>query len=154
VRGSEEYDGFKADVWSAGIVLWAMLTGGLVYRVAGAKDPRFELLALGRSGIEKLLEQDEVTDLPEMVVDLLSKMLAVDVNKRYLIEDVLAHPWISCPCGSSPRPKASGFLDRPPDTPEKPLTHLLKVKEQGQENLIPLNVKTQTIACDQSQSEG
>jgi len=103
VYAGEEFDGFKADVWSVGIVLWAMLTGGLVYRHPCLKDSRFQLLTLGKPGILKLLEVDQVWDVPDIIIDLLSKMLNVDPTQRPLIEDVLSHPWVDSPPGSSPK---------------------------------------------------
>jgi len=94
VYNSQHYDGFKADVWSLGVCIWGMVTGGLLYRVASIEDYRYKTLTKGRKGIARLLHSDGVFDVPPLLIHLLSKMLVVDVNKRYLIQDVLAHPWL------------------------------------------------------------
>lgn len=88
------YDGFKADVWSLGVVLWGMITGGLIYRKPILSDSRFTLLTKGQEGLKELLQLDEVSDVSPSLLHLLSKMLDVNSETRYLIHDVLAHPWV------------------------------------------------------------
>jgi len=87
-------DGFKADVWSLGVSLWGMITGGLIYDIASPSDKRFRILAKGEEGIRLLLQHDGVHDVPPLLVHLLSKMLEIDPRKRYLTSDILAHPWL------------------------------------------------------------
>jgi len=96
VYGLQKYDGFKADIWSLGIILWGMITGTLIYSKASTSDARFKVLAShGVEGINLLLKQDRVFDVPSSLVDLLSQMLHIDPIKRYSIQDVLAHPWLN-----------------------------------------------------------
>jgi len=91
----QRYDGFKADVWSMGIILWGMITGTLVYQKASLRDPRFAILAKsGEDGVNLLLKQDEVPDVPPSLVCLMSRMLDINPETRYSIEDVLVHPWV------------------------------------------------------------
>jgi len=123
VYNCESYDGFKADVWSLGIVLWGMLTGGLLYRIASTTDKRYQLLTKGQEGIKLLLEMDGVHDVSPLLIHLLSNMLAIDPEKRYLTEDVLAHPWLGLtsqaekPTSSSSSPVVLENKTIPPSTP-------------------------------------
>jgi len=91
----QEYDGFKADVWSLGVILWQMITFTIIYHKPSVNDPRFALLTKGVEGIQSLLQQDKILDVPTELVDLLSKMLNVKARNRFLIDDVLQHPWIT-----------------------------------------------------------
>jgi serine/threonine protein kinase len=91
---AEEYDGFKADAWSLGIILWTLLTGAFCYDVPNKSDKRFQYLARGKPGIEILLHVGK-TDLPDEVVDLLTKVLTINPITRYTVNDILQHSWIS-----------------------------------------------------------
>jgi len=95
VGALEDYDGFKADVWSLGIIFWAMLTNSLLYHLPLPEDKRYQYMMKGRDGLKSLLESDGIADVPPSALHLLSKMLTIDVDQRYLIDDVLAHPWIN-----------------------------------------------------------
>jgi len=88
------FDGFKSDVWSLGVILWALITGSLVYKQPSLDDRRFKYL-VSSGGVKLLLQKNGVFGLPSPVVHLLSKLLEPDVNRRYLIDDVLRHPWLS-----------------------------------------------------------
>jgi len=90
----KEYDGFKADVWSLGVILWQMITSTIIYKKPSVNDPRFALLTRGTEGLTILLQQDGITDVPSVVIDLLSKMLTINAQDRYLIDDVLKHSWL------------------------------------------------------------
>jgi len=107
------YDGYKADIWSLGVVLWGMITGGLIYRKPILADYRFGLLTKGQEGLKELLQLDEVSDVSPSLLHLLSKMLDVNAETRYLIQDVLSHPWV---WAITSNPKSSQF---PPPEEQK-----------------------------------
>lgn len=75
------YNGKKADIWSCGVILFALLSGRLPFN-----EPVFKDL------ISKIKHGDYVMpDLPENVKDLIAHMLTVDPEKRYNIEQVKHH---------------------------------------------------------------
>eukprot|EP01114_Cavostelium_apophysatum_P018535 TRINITY_DN5754_c0_g1_i2.p1 TRINITY_DN5754_c0_g1~~TRINITY_DN5754_c0_g1_i2.p1 ORF type:complete len:359 (-),score=90.95 TRINITY_DN5754_c0_g1_i2:131-1207(-) len=97
------YSGYKADVFSAGVVLFALTFGVFPFenlRVNGASaDPHRSL---------RRLQVRFPTDVKasESVKDLLSKMLEDDPDKRISMEGVLNHPWMaleSASTSTSPR---------------------------------------------------
>lgn len=85
VRG-DEYDGFKSDVWSCGVILYALLAGYLPFD----DDDIRKLLEMVRDG-----EYEMPTSMPHGARDLIEHMLVVDPERRYSLEDVVAHPWLT-----------------------------------------------------------
>lgn len=47
VNGKNEYDGFKADIYSTGVTLFTMATGIPPYQEASSKDPYFKCIKKG-----------------------------------------------------------------------------------------------------------
>eukprot|EP00163_Fabomonas_tropica_P010413 TRINITY_DN2053_c0_g1_i3.p1 TRINITY_DN2053_c0_g1~~TRINITY_DN2053_c0_g1_i3.p1 ORF type:complete len:664 (-),score=124.87 TRINITY_DN2053_c0_g1_i3:442-2433(-) len=80
-----KYNGTAADVWSCGVVLFALLTGKLPFD----DDNIPRLLAKVKAGRFTMPAY-----LPPMLQDLLSHMLTVDPEKRITIPEILQHPWV------------------------------------------------------------
>ena len=85
VLGDSGYDGVTSDVWSAGVVLYAMLYGNVPFRA----DNMTELQRKIRTA-----EYDLASGVSSKAKDLLRKILTIDLNKRLTSSEVLEHPWM------------------------------------------------------------
>ncbi|KAI6124565.1 Pkinase-domain-containing protein [Pisolithus croceorrhizus] len=81
-----KYAGAATDIWSCGVILFALLTGRLPF---DDKDVR-TLLAKVRGGKYEL-----PAFVDPLAKDLLTRMLVVDVRKRITIPQIMAHPWFN-----------------------------------------------------------
>ncbi len=80
------YEGFAVDVWSAGVVLYAMIYGTVPFK-AGNMQELHKLIIKGNYTLKQ--------DVSEAVRDLLTKMLEPDPKKRLAIPQILCHRWFS-----------------------------------------------------------
>ena len=82
----EKYNGTRVDVWSSGVVLFALLSGYLPF-----EDPDTGEL------YKKILSADY--ELPEHVsdeaADLISRILTTDPDKRITMEQIKRHLWFN-----------------------------------------------------------
>ena len=79
-----KYNGFRIDVWSCGIIIFAMICGYLPF-----EDPNNEIL------FKKIMKckVDYPEYLSEDVYDIMNKIIVVDPNKRINIEQIKQHPF-------------------------------------------------------------
>lgn len=85
------FDGAKADVWSAGVALFMMLTGAPAYETPDSSDPCFRWITEGK--IERLMDCWE-RNLSYEVIDLLEGIFCVDFHRRMSVDEILSHPWL------------------------------------------------------------
>ena len=80
----KRYHGLNSDIWSTGIILYAMTCGYLPF-----EDPNTSKL------YKKILNCDYM--IPPFISkpskDLIRKILHTDPNKRYTVKDIRAHEW-------------------------------------------------------------
>lgn len=80
------YKGYKADIWSLGVLLYAMVIGSMPFRAE-------EIEALHQKILNRDCEMKSNSASPQ-VLNLIEKMLCVDPENRFSIEEVAKHPWI------------------------------------------------------------
>ncbi|KAG1876307.1 hypothetical protein F4604DRAFT_692460 [Suillus subluteus] len=83
-----KYRGNATDIWSCGVILFALLTGRLPF---DDKNVRI-LLSKVKAG-----KYDVPAYIDPQAKDLLTRMLVVDVNRRITIPEIMAHPWFNKP---------------------------------------------------------
>eukprot|EP01043_Picozoa_sp_COSAG02_P016742 COSAG02_NODE_743_length_17764_cov_9.908916_2_plen_503_part_00 len=95
MQPGDSYDGRAMDVWSSGVLLFAMVTGTLPFPQEALGD-MLKAIARGRFTIPKNVSPD--------ARDLISKMMAVDARKRIKVDAIRKHPWLNPPTAPA-RPK-------------------------------------------------
>jgi len=82
----KKYSGLMVDIWSSGIILYAMLCGYLPF-----EDKNNEILY-------KKITEGKFTlpnNISESAVDLLKRILNTDPRKRFNISQIRNHPWFN-----------------------------------------------------------
>jgi len=80
------YDGTKSDVWSSGVIFYAMVTGQLPW----TKRNQNQLFDQIRRGDYKI-----PSHLSEGCQQMIKGMMNVDIHKRFSAKDVINHRWLS-----------------------------------------------------------
>lgn len=80
-----DYDGRISDIWSMGVIMFAMVTGQLPWTKRN-QTQLFNQIRKGDYTIPSFLSAE--------CKDLLSRLLTVDVSTRITLEEALNHPWI------------------------------------------------------------
>ncbi|XP_063843507.1 serine/threonine-protein kinase BRSK2-like isoform X1 [Scylla paramamosain] len=84
IRG-EKYDGRRADVWSCGVILYALLVGALPFD----DDNLRQLLEKVKRGVFHIPHF-----VPPDCQDLLRGMIEVNPEKRFTLEEINKHAWV------------------------------------------------------------
>ena len=79
------YEGYGVDIWSAGVVLYSMLSGTVPFKGNNIE----ELHTLILQGI-----YTQIKDVSYEANHLIKCILEVDPHKRISIENILTHPWL------------------------------------------------------------
>jgi len=81
------YEGPPVDVWSLGVVLFAMVCGYLPFHAGGDRQALCRKIMKGQYTAPDFISAD--------CRDLLQQMLTVDADVRISLKQVLSHPWIA-----------------------------------------------------------
>jgi len=80
-----QYDGRISDVWSLGVILFAMVTGEHPWNISNTSIMLRQILK-GQFSIPSFVSAD--------CKDLISRMLTVEVSKRISLDEIANHPWL------------------------------------------------------------
>ncbi|KAK9809250.1 hypothetical protein WJX72_012085 [[Myrmecia] bisecta] len=106
IYGGNRYDAKKADIWSCGIILYAMLYGRYPFN-AKERDYARKIVTAAY-----VLPQDvEVSDLCK---DLMTRVLVADPDKRLSMEEIRAHPWFLHQLPEGALEMNSWYMQKPP----------------------------------------
>lgn len=86
----KKYNGTNVDIWSCGVILFALICGYLPF-----EDPNTSNL------YKKILSADFQTPnyVSDEAKDLFRRILNTDPEKRYTIDQIREHPWFKLvPC--------------------------------------------------------
>lgn len=92
-RNRDSFDGEAVDIWTAGTILFCMVTGNRSYQRAHASDPQFYWMT---QGLSQLLSDWGVRLSPEGQ-HLLKNMLQVNPRLRLTLTEIVNHPWFQYP---------------------------------------------------------
>ncbi|KAG1351972.1 hypothetical protein G6F62_002832 [Rhizopus arrhizus] len=117
------YDGSASDIWSCGIILYALLSGHLPFD----DDNIRQLLNKVKMGKYKI--PDHVSNEAR---DLIQKILVINPSKRLTMKEVQSHPWFTV----DPPPNLTTLPD-PPTATEigRPVGHISEVDDRILETL-------------------
>jgi serine/threonine protein kinase len=107
-----EYEGKPVDIWSMGILLYALLCGCFPFRAKSYPD-LYRRIARGTFAIPE--------EFSPAVKDLLRQLLTVDITQRINAQATMRHPWLASQLAASPdipklrRETAILISDKPDD---------------------------------------
>jgi serine/threonine protein kinase len=99
LKGS--WNGFGADLWAAGLMLYTMIFGtDSLFAAPIAEDRIFARLCIKGDvrGLAKRygkLVGKDFSSLSDDLIDLLTNMLAADPKQRLSLEHAMEHPWLT-----------------------------------------------------------
>ena len=99
ISNSMKYDGFKADIFNLGEILFILVTGNLGFNRATKHDPKYNMIMNKNYGkywkiVESQHQFNGIT-LSQEFKDLYLKMVEYNPKYRPSIDEILNHPWFN-----------------------------------------------------------
>ena len=96
---SSAWDGFTADLWAAGLMLYTMVVGSeALFAAPIMEDKVFVALCIDgkiRQTLNANVEDSEPGKaLSDDLIELLERMLKADPTQRYSLDEVINHQWV------------------------------------------------------------
>lgn len=93
-KSEREYDPFKADIYSAGVMLYYALTGEYPYSAPSPRSERFVYFT--KHGLKKLIiYNNHQNKFNQDAINLLKKMMNLKHHKRPSAQEVLNDTWLA-----------------------------------------------------------
>ena len=100
IKEGRVYDGKKADLFSAAVVMFILVRGIFPFKEALKEEFFFNYLV--NKNYTDYWKKVESTYLSADCRDLLQRMLSYDPAERPSIEEISVHPWIEAGSGTMP----------------------------------------------------
>lgn len=81
--------GVESDIWCLGVILYVLLSGEQPFQKT-TLDLTVESIAKGNFSVKK----GNWRKISPLAIDLVTRILTVDVKKRITLSEILRHPWI------------------------------------------------------------
>jgi len=108
---------YKADIFSAGVVVFTLLTGHQPFKTAAASDPWYKCIAAKKTHKFWRSHPDDKLSAPCM--NIIEQMIAYQPKERWEIEQLKQHQWVS--------PSATD----PPLSPEKLYNEMIHLHKRA-----------------------
>lgn len=103
--GGMEWDAFKNDTFSLGVILFTMLTGRQPFRIARDDDHWFRFIYHGKWVYQSEMMKEPRTKiyrhLSPSAMSLINALITPQ-EERLSTRQILVHPWITCSAGTIP----------------------------------------------------
>jgi len=112
--GTVSFDGYAADIWSAGVILLALLLGSdALFAAPIPADPVFRRISTAQ-GLKEFVAATQKKKgmnppISEEAIDLLQRMLRVEAKDRLTLTGIQKHPWVR---GEFSEPRLGAKLGR------------------------------------------
>ena len=97
-KSRRAFDGGAVDVWTAGTILFCMVTGNRSYQRPHDTDAQYYWMT---HGLRRLVS-DWGVELSNECLHLMENMLQVDPRIRLTLDEILRHPWMLLPDAAPP----------------------------------------------------
>jgi len=111
VRGDGSY-GLKCDVWSLGVILYILLSGGPPFNPNITDPPMLRQITQGIYSFPS----KEWSQISSEAVDLVKKLMTVNPEVRLSAKDALRHPWMDDAEAVAKAQRLMGIPQTPPPT--------------------------------------